>query len=182
MHANHPKPYLRDRAQMVLLRNNGYSATEIAEILEGHVGTVRQVFRNYDRDKLAGLYRKPGSGQVSKLDSQQWKQVAEWMQKGPKALGYRFVKWTTRSLRKYIYKRFNVLFCREWIRQKLHQFMGYSWTRGKKVYAYPDDETRNKERKSFCQKLLKFLEQARKGEIILLFEDESLFTLFGEVG
>jgi transposase len=167
---------------MLLLRDTGYSATEIAEILGVHVGTVRQVFRNYDRDKLAGLYRKPGSGHVSKLGSHQWEQVAEWVQHGPQALGYRFVTWTTRSLRTYIFKRFNVRFCREWIRQKLHQFMEYSWTRGKKVYAYPDNEKRNTERKQFAQKMLDYLEHARKREIILLFEDESILTLFGEVG
>ncbi len=178
----HPKRYLRNRAQMVLLRDRGYSATEIADILGVHASTIRHVFANYDRDKLAGLYRKPGSGHVSTLRPEQWEQVAEWVQKGPKALGYKFVKWTTRSLRAYIFKRINVTFCREWIRQQLHQFMGDSWTRGKKVYAYPDNEKRNKDRIRFAQKMLAYLEQARKGEIIVLFEDESIFTLFGEVG
>ncbi len=60
--------------------------------------------------------------------------------------------------------------------------MGYSWTRGKKVYASPENETRNRERKTFSQKMLEYLARALKGEIILLFEDESIFTLFGEVG
>ena len=182
MQGYHPKRYVRKRAQMLLLRDNGYSATEIADILGVHVNTVRQVFANYARDKLAGLYRKPGSGRLSKLGHEHWEQIATWVQQGPKALGYRFVKWTTRSLRKYIFKRFNLRFSREWIRQKLHQFIRYSWTRGKKVYAYPDNDGRNTERKRFSQEMLAYLEQARKGEIILLFEDESIFTLFGEVG
>jgi len=182
MQVYHPKRYVRKRAQMLLLRDNRYSATEIADILGVHVNTVRQVFANYARDKLAGLYRKPGSGCISKLRHEQWEQFSKWVQQGPKALGYRFVKWTTRSLRKYIFKRFNIWFCREWIRQKLHEFMDYSWTRGKKVYAYPDNDERNTERRRFSQEMLEYLEQARKGEIILLFEDESIFTLFGEVG
>jgi transposase len=182
MHANHPKTYMRDRARMVLLRDHGSSAAMIARLFGVQVRTVRQVLENYDSEGLAGLYRKPGSGRVSKLRPEQWEQIAEWVKQGPKALGYRFVKWTTRSLRKYIFKRFNIRFCREWIRQKLHQFLGYSWTRGKKVYAYPDDEKRNTERKRFSQKMLEYLEQARKGELLLLFEDESIFTLFGEVG
>lgn len=182
MHAHHPKRYLRDRAQMVLLRDKGYSERVIADILGVQLRTVRTILANYERDKLAGLYRKVGSGRRSVLRAEQWEQVKVWVKTGPKALGYRFVKWTTRSLRKYIYKRFNVRLCREWIRQKLHQFVRYSWTRGKTVYAYPENEKRNKERKRFCRQLLKLLEQARKGEIILLFEDESVFTLFGEVG
>jgi transposase len=182
MQVYHPKCYVRKRAQMLLLHDNGYSATEIADILGVPVNTVRQVFANDARDKLAGLYRKSGSGRRSTLRSEQWEQFSEWVQQGPKALGYRFVKWTTRSLRKYMFKRFNIRFSREWIRQKLHQFLGYSWTRGKKVYAYPENDERNTERKEFSQKMLAYLEQARKGEIILLFEDESIFTLFGEVG
>lgn len=182
MQADHPKRYLRQRAQMLLLREKGYSAGEIATILDVTSGTVRQVWAVYDRHQLGGLYRHPGSGRLSQLAGEQWEQFATWVKDGPKALGYRFVKWTTRSLRKYIFKRFNIKFSREWIRQKLHHFVGYSWTRGKKVYAYPDNEERNADRRTFSQKMLTYLERARKGEIILLFEDESIFTLFGEVG
>lgn len=182
MYAHHPKHYLRERAQMILLRDKGYSAVMVAEILGVVVRTVRQVFANYDREKLGGLYRKSGSGRISKLGLEQWKQVKIWVAKGSKGLGYRFGKWTTRSLRAYIEKRFNVKFSREWIRQKLHEFIRYSWTRGKKVYASPDDEKRKKERKRFCLQLLDLLKQAYNQEIILLCEDESIFTLFGEVG
>ena len=137
-------------------------------IVKGHAGT--------------GLYRTPGSGRLSKLRSEQWKLFAEWVQKGAKSLGYRFVKWTTRSLRKYLFKRFNITFSREWIRQKLHQFLKDRWTRGKKVYASPENDERTAERTAFAHKMLTYLEQAHNGDIILLFEDESIFTLFGEVG
>ena len=182
MYAYHPKRYLRQRAHVVLLRDKGYSTGEIADILGVTVSTVDQICALYDRHQLTGLYRQPGSGRPSRLHSEQWEQFAKWVKDGPKALGYRFVKWTTRSLRKYIFKRFNITFSREWIRQKLHQFVGYSWTRGKKVYAYPENEERNAERRAFAQKMLTYLERARNGEIIMLFEDESIFTQFGEVG
>jgi transposase len=182
MQAYHPKRYLRQRAQMVLLREKGYSADEIADILDVTSGTVRQVWGGYDRHHLGGLYRKSGSGHPSKLRAEQWEQFATWVKDGPKALGYRFVKWTTRSLRKYIFKRFNIKFSREWIRRKLHHLVGYSWTRGKKVYAYPENEERQADRRTFSQKMLRYLERARQGEIILLFEDESIVTQFGEVG
>jgi transposase len=182
MQVYHPKRYLRERAQMVLLREKGYSADEIADILDVTSDTVRQVWAGYDRHQLGGLYRKPGSGRPSKLIGEQWEQFATWVKDGPHALGYRFVKWTSRSLRKYIFKRFNLHFSREWIRQKLHHFVGYSWTRGKKVYAYPEDTERQAERRTFSEKMLRYLERARQGEIILLFEDESIVTQFGEVG
>lgn len=65
MQTYHPKGYLRKRAQMLLLRDDGYLVSEIAEILSRSVQTVRQVFAHYDQDKLAGLYRTPNSGRVS---------------------------------------------------------------------------------------------------------------------
>ena len=182
MQAYHPKRYLRQRAQMVLLREKGYSAIETADILEMTSGTVRQIWAGYDRHQLGGLYRQPGSGRPSTLTNEKWEQFAAWVKAGPKALGYRLVKWTTRSLRKYIFKRFNIRFSREWIRQKLHHLVGYSWTRGKKVYAYPENEERQADRRTFSQTILRDLERARQGEIILLFEDESIVTQFGEVG
>ena len=182
MHAYHPKRYLRQRAHMVLLRDKGYSMDEIADMLDATVTTVNQICAQYDRHQLAGLYRHPGSGRPSRLLAEQWEQFAKWVKDGPKALGYRFVKWTTRSLRKYIFKRFNIKLSREWIRQKLHHFVGYSWTRGKKVYAYPENTKRMADRRSFSQKMVTYLERARNGECIVLFEDESIVTQFGEVG
>jgi len=182
MHAYHPKCYLRQRAHMVLLRDKAYSMNEIAGILDVTVKTVDQICARYDRHQLAGLYRKPGSGRSSRLRAEQWEQFATWVKDGPKTLGYRVVTWTTRSLRKYIVKRFNIKLSREWIRQKLHHFVGYSWTRGKKVYAYPENTERTADRRAFSRKMLTYLERARKGECIVLFEDESIFTQFGEVG
>ena len=182
MYRHHPKRYVRERAQMILLRDKGYAVSRIADILGVQSRTVRQVIAAYDRKKLMGLYRKPGSGRLSRLGTEQWQQFKEWVSKGPKSVGYRCVKWTTRSLRWYIEKRFNVTFSREWILQQLHRCMGQSWTRGQLVYAFRKDLAWQAERQRFCVRLLALLEQAHKGEIMLLFEDESIFTLFGEVG
>jgi transposase len=182
MWRHHPKASVRTRAQIILLRNKGYAVPRIADIVGLQPRTVGHVIATYRRDKLAGLYRKTGSGRLSKLGRTQWEQFKRWVVHGPKALGYRFVKWTTRSLRWYLYKHFNVMFCREWIRYKLHQFVEYSWTRGKKVYAYAKDATWKAKRQAFCQQVLKLLHRAQKGEIILLFEDEAIRTLGGLVG
>ena len=182
MHAHHPKPYLRERAQLVLLHDKGYSEAAIGAILGVQVRTVRQVLANYERQGLGGLYRQPGSGRPAKLAGASWEQVSAWVKQGPSAWGYRFVKWTTRSLRACIDKKWNVRLSRERIRQQLHRFIGYTWTRGKKVPAPRDPAKWQRERQAFCQRMLKWLEQAAQGQIILLFEDETIFTLAGEVG
>lgn len=182
MHAHHPKRYLRDRAQMVLLRDKGYPEGTIADILGTQIRTVRQVLGAYDRDQLAGLYRRPGSGRRSRLTREHWDQIAEWVRQGPKALGYRFVKWTTRSLRAYCEKHFTIRFSREWIRQKLHDVMHHSWTRGKRVYAHANDPDWKAKRQRFCRQVLALLHRATKGEIILLFADETILSLLGKVG
>jgi transposase len=182
MYAHHPKRYLRERAHLVLLRDKGYAIPLIADILGTQVRTVRTILTRYDQDGIAGLYRNPGSGRISGLRPDQWNQVKEWVVKGPKALGYRFVKWTTRSLRAYLWQHFGRRFSREWIRQKLHDFLRYSWTRGKIVYAYADDPAWKAKRQRFCRQVLTLLQQASKGEILLLFLDETILSLFGKVG
>ena len=182
MHAHHPKPYLRNRALMVLLRAKGYAPATIAEIVGVRVKTVRRVLAAYDRQGLRGLYRRPGSGRPSRLAAKHWQQVKAWVMQGPQAVGYGFVKWTTRSLRNYLGKKWNVTFSREWIRQKLHGLMGFSWTRGKKVPACANQAKRKADRKAFSRQILAKLQSAQQGHLILLFEDETIFTLAGEVG
>ncbi len=182
MHAHHPKPYLRDRALMVLLRDKGYAVATIADILGVRAKTVRGVLAHYDEKGLRGLYRQAGSGRVPRLRAEHWQQIKTWVLQGPSAVGFRFVKWTTRSLQAYIDKRWQVTFSREWIRQNLHHRMGFSWTRGKKAPAHPDKGKRKAERKAFCRQMLDKLELGQRGELIILFEDETIFSLAGEVG
>jgi transposase len=182
MQKNHPTAYLRNRAQMVLLWDRGYPMATIADIVGVSAQTVRTVLAAYQQDELMGLYRQLGSGRRSRLRPEQWDQIKHWVQQGPKAVGYQFAIWTTHSLRHYIYTKFSVWLSRERIRQVLHQVYRSSWTRAKKVYAYRDDPTWKWERKTFCQQMLEKLEQARKGQHILLFLDETIFTLAGELG
>jgi putative transposase len=167
---------------MVLLWDKRYSVASIADIVGVSAQTVRTVLAAYRRDKLMGLYHRAGSGRRSRLRPEQWDQINDWVQQGPKALGYLFAIWTTRSLRTYIYTKFNVWLSRERVRQVLRRVYRFSWTRAKKVYADPDDPERHADRKAFCQQMSGLLAQARNREIILLFLDETIFTLAGELG
>jgi transposase len=182
MHTNHPLAYLRNRAHMVLLWDKGYPGATIAEITGVSPQTVRTVLAAYERDKLMGLYRHLGSGRHSGLQPEHWEQIIHWVEQGPKAGGYQFAIWTTRSLRWAIYTNFLVWLSRERIRQLLHRVFRFSWTRAKKVWAYADDPEWNTDRQRFCQHMLDLLEQARKGKIMLLFLDETILTLAGELG
>jgi transposase len=182
MHKHHPTAYLRNRAHMVLRWDRGYPVATIADIVGVSAQTVRTVLAAYQQEGLMGLYRQLGSGRRSRLRPEQWDQIRHWVQQGPKAVGYQFAMWTTRSLRHYIYTKFRVWLSRERIRQVLHQVYRTSWTRAKKVYAYRDDPEWKHERKTFCQQMLEKLEQARQGQHILLFLDETIFTLAGELG
>jgi len=178
MRRHHPKPYMRDRAQIVLLWDKGYSLDTLSDMLGLTAPTIRTVLSNYDQYQLGGLYRKPGSGKPPGLTPIQWTEISTWLVEGPKAFGYRFAIWTTRSLRYQIYKKFNRRFSREWIRYHLHHTFDYSWTRAKKVYAYLEP----KKRQEFKHQLQHLLDQARTHQIILLFQDETLMDLYGSVG
>jgi transposase len=182
MYANHPTAYLHHRAQMVLLGEKDYPVASIAEIVGVSAQTVRTVLAAYQREGLMGLYRQLGSGRRSLLRPEQWDQLKNWVQQGPKALGYLFAVWTTRSLRTSIYNKFTVWLSRERIRHVLHQFCRFSWTRAKKVSTYADDPTWQRARQNFCRQMLVTLEKAHKGQLMLLFLDETIFTLAGELG
>jgi transposase len=178
MYRNHPKAYLRHRAKMVLLGAKGYALKTISDIMDSTPKTVGTTLSNYDRYKLGGLYRKPGSGKPAGLLATQFTQIQQWLTEGPKALGYRFAIWTTRSLRHQIYKKFNRRLSREWIRQNLHDRYHYSWTRAKKFYAYRNSQ----DRQAFQHQLQDLLNQAQQEKIILLLEDETILDLYGSVG
>jgi transposase len=105
IHAHHPKPYLRDRALMVPLRDKRGMPSPRSWTLLGGGKTVRGVLDHYDRKGLRGLYRQAGSGRAPRLRAEPWQQVKTWVLQGPNAVGFRFVKWTTRSLQTYIDKR-----------------------------------------------------------------------------
>lgn len=182
MQTNHPTTYLRTRAHMVLLWDKGYPVPTIADIVGVSAQTVRAVLGAYERDKLMGLYRQSGSGHRSGLRLEQWDQIKDWVQRGPKAVGYQFAIWTTRSLRWAIYNQFLVWFSRERIRQLLHRVFCFSWTRAKKVWAFAADPEWQQERQRFCQQMLDVLDQARKGECMLLLLDETILSLAGELG
>jgi transposase len=167
---------------MVLLWDKGYPMPTIADIVGVSAQTVRVVLAAYESDKLMGVYRHLGSGRRSRLHPEQWDQIKDWVQQGPKAFGYQFAIWTTRALRTYIYNKFTVWFSRERIRHVLHQFCRSSWTRAKKVYAYPDNPERNADRQTFCQQMSGLLDQARNGTQIVLFLDETVVSLAGELG
>ena len=71
---------------------------------------------------------------------------------------------------------------RERIRQLLHRGFRLSWTRAKKVWAAVAEPAWKAERQTFRQQMLKRLAQARQGDCILLFLDETILTLAGELG
>jgi putative transposase len=182
MQRNHPTAYLRTRAQMVLLWDKGYPIPSIADIVGVSPQTVRTVLAAYTREGFLGLYRQLGSGRRSVLRPEQWDQVKQWVQDGPKSVGYQFAIWTTRSLRHYLYTKFAVWLSRERLRQVLHQVYRQSWTRAKKVYAHREDPEWQAERQRFCEQMLTQVAHARARQQIVLFLDETIFTLAGELG
>jgi transposase len=56
----------RDRAHMIRLNAQGWSAPAIAEIFEGHALTVRATLKRWQNDGLAGLWEAPGRGAKAK--------------------------------------------------------------------------------------------------------------------
>jgi transposase len=168
IHRQHTKAYMRDRAQMVLLSDQRYTQRTIADILHTTARTVHTILSRYRQKRLAGVCRKRGSGALPGLDGKQLDTLSQWVVHGPSLLSYSLVRWTTKTLRVEVDKRFRVPLTRERIRQLLHA-LGFSWKRAKAIPDTLEEETRHQAQ----QRLEELWEQAAQEEIILLLEDET---------
>lgn len=66
----------RNRCKMLLLNDQGYTAVQIADILEVNALTVYKTMRAWKANGLSGLIRKRGQGRKPRLDKNDARQVA----------------------------------------------------------------------------------------------------------
>lgn len=64
----HPKPKVRERAQMIELSNKGKSINEIVKIVGRNRDTVSTWLNQYEKYGIAGLFDKPKSGRTPKVN------------------------------------------------------------------------------------------------------------------
>lgn len=69
---------VRQRAHCILLYEEGYSITELQDILEISRKTIYNWFNAWEERGLIGLYNRPGQGRKQKFTPEQQEEIREW--------------------------------------------------------------------------------------------------------
>lgn len=73
-------PYrVRDRAHMLLLNDDGWSAPTIAGILKCHEHTVRAAIKQWEKEGLYGLWSKEGRGRKPTWEASDLAAIEQWL-------------------------------------------------------------------------------------------------------
>jgi transposase len=87
-----------ERARMINLANQGYTAPQIAEILQLHVKTIRRWIKRFNEHGIEALYDLPRSGRPDKK-SKLSETVYQVAISKPSTFGKAFSYWTVETLR-----------------------------------------------------------------------------------
>jgi transposase len=168
---------VRSRCQMILLSAQGHGAAEIARLTFFDQDTVLFWFDRYEADGLDGLQDRPRSGRPPKMTGPSRDELEQAADQDPRQAGHPFSVWTCGDLAHYLAQKGHLRVTGETIRRHLRS-LGFRIVRPVLSISSPDPEYEVK-----VERLEELRAQARRGEIILLFEDEfDLNLLPGIIG
>ena len=164
LHKQSERARVRDRAQCVLLSEQGYTIPTLCKMLDVTQVTIYNWFNNWEERGLAGLYDKPGRGRKKKLTVEQQAQVIEWTRQSPRNL---------KKVITLVRAQFGVEVCKQTI-QRLLKAVRWSWRRMKRK---PKGTPNPQEVASVKSMLEAFCWGAQYGLVALYYYDESGFSL-----
>jgi transposase len=172
MYQNHPQRRYRQRAHIILLSASGYSQKEIAKIVRATEPTVAKYIKLYKEHGFLGLYDAPIPGRPPKVTEDIQNYIDSCLNMNPRDQGYNISGWTISLMQHHLWTRFGIRVCLETIRLWFLR-LGYSliFPRYKLLEGNP------KEIEKAQQEIAELLEQAKRGEIVLIFMDESIFKM-----
>ena len=98
------QPYIREKALIILLINDGKTYQEISEFLDIAYTTVAYWAVHGDPDKLDSFSDKRSQGNFRKVTPEYEKLLLETIDKTPEEYGYKFGRWTAARLATYLEK------------------------------------------------------------------------------
>ena len=98
------QPYIREKALIILLINDGKTYQEISEFLDIAYTTVAYWAVHGDPDKLDSFSDKRSQGNFRKVTPEYEKLLLETIDKTPEEYGYEFGRWTAARLATYLEK------------------------------------------------------------------------------
>lgn len=108
-----------------LLQEGRLTQGQIAQ----HLGVCRQTVNEWAQQLKAqgcqALHSRPKTGRKPHLDTRQWQQVLQTLQKGAQAAGYESERWTLRRIQHLLWHKFRVRYHAHYLSAKLRQ-LGWS--------------------------------------------------------
>ena len=172
MYQHHPKRRYRQRAHMVLLSAQGYSQKEIASIVRVTSPTAAKYLKRYREHGFLGLYDAPIPGRPPKVTKDIQEHIDKCLETNPREYGYNMSTWTTSLMQHHLWVGFGIAVCVETVRLWFRR-LDYSLIFPRYLLLDADD----KEVEKAQQDIAALMDRAVRGEIILIFMDESTFRI-----
>lgn len=168
MWRNHRQFRARNRAQMVLLSDEGMSRRTVARIGKVEVDTVSQVYDNWEQYGLVGLFDAPKSGRPPALDKAERERAKELVAQDPRNPNQALAQLQVEIGRTVHPKTF----------KRALKSAGLVWKRLRRSLKMKRDPEKFAHAQ---QDLAHFHLQEERGEIDVFYFDESGFTLNSSV-
>lgn len=121
-------PLIRDRAHAVLLAGKGYSAPEIADILDRDRETLEQWLQAWNTTRMGSIFPKyDDNGNAAKLTEAQREEIQKTLKNPPSDDGLPSGFWTVKSLTSYLSAQYGVVYESERSYHHLFALTGYSF-------------------------------------------------------
>lgn len=124
-HLRHSKrsniAFVKDRAKIILLSNEGKTAKEIAEKLQKDYAKILQIIKQFNQKDLEILKRKTSNGRPKTISGEETSYLTDAAVKSPKDAGLPYNNWTCSLLAKWFYEKYNKKISTEWVRVLLRR-------------------------------------------------------------
>ena len=108
--------FIRDRAKVILLSNEGKTAKELSIRLQKDYVRTLKLINDFNNDGLDVLKRKIGKGRPKRITEQQLTDLVETANRIPREVGLPYSNWTCKMLSKWFSEKYKEQLSPEWIR------------------------------------------------------------------
>lgn len=169
--------------QCLLMRHEGRTVQDIAEVLRVKVRTIYEWIGRFLRERFNWLCGKhyQGRGRRMKLTKAQCEALGEIIDKGPEEAGFDMGVWTAAMLQEVMHREFGVLYACRYICSLL-KTLKISYKKATFIPDKRDDEKWHATRKIWKEETWpEILHLAKETEAVILFGDEASFRQWGSL-
>jgi transposase len=146
---------VRKRAHAIRLSTQGYSVTQISEILGCNRQSIHNWYDAFESQGCQGLFDKNRSGRPPTATPDYRNRLIEVIKANPKDMGYPFTVWTITRIRAHMAREMGILLSESRVRQIMKEQA--------LVFKRPKHTLAKKQDKDAFAAVREILDQAKKG-------------------